>query len=193
MKTMNRKTVVLATLAILVFVASTALAQRPQRRADRERIPDEEQVMNVVPEAPGPRWERLAENLGLTEEQQTAIQELRATNRAKNLELRKEMARLRNELEGELLKDEVDEAAALKLARRIGDLRTEMRTNGLATRLAVRAQLTPEQRDKMLTAGAGFGRGGGRHGRCDGHGPRHGGCGRGQGRGGHRECRFDDD
>ena len=170
MKTMNRKTIILAVLAILILATGVALAQGPGQGRHGQG-----QGCGGWAEGPGPRWEHLAERLELTAEQQQAIDGLREANRAQNLELRKELARLQNELEGEMLKDDPDQKTALELADKIGDLRKEMQASRLETRLAVREQLTPEQRDKMLAMGAGHGKRGGRQGRCDGHGPRRGG------------------
>ncbi len=80
------------------------------------------------------------------------------------------MMRLRNELQGEMLKDDPSEKAAMDLTGKIGALRTEMQANRLTNRLEVRKQLTPEQSDKMLIL---QGRFQGREGRR--------GCGRGMG------------
>jgi Spy/CpxP family protein refolding chaperone len=184
MKTSNRKTIMLAALAIVAFTAGLALAQGPGLGRSGKG-----QGKHCF-EGPGQRWERMAEHLELTEEQQATIEELREKNREANQDLRKQMARVRNELEGELLKDDVDAGKALELQRKLGELRTEMQSNRLETRLAVREQLTPAQRDKMLAMKAGAGKRGGRHGR-GGHGAHRGGWG--QGHGGPGDCRFDDD
>lgn len=128
---------------------------------------------------PGHRLEMMAAHLELTDDQKAAIEKIHDDAQARHLETRKEMMRLRNELEGELMKDEPSEKTALELTGRIGDLRTAQQKSRLSTRLAVRQQLTPEQRDKMLMMHAGGKRGGGRdHGR---HGDA--GFGKGQGRG----------
>jgi Spy/CpxP family protein refolding chaperone len=89
-----------------------------------------------------------------------------------------------------MLKDRPDAGAVKTLAGKIGELRTAMQQNRLETRLAVREQLTPEQRDKMLLQGERLGRGGrggrgGCDGDCDGHGPRRG---REPGRGGRADA-----
>jgi len=134
-------------------------------------------------EGHGIQLEAMFSRLELNEEQQAAITKIHDDAQAKHLENRKEMMRLRNELEGELLKDEPDEKAALELTEKIGDLRTVQQQDRLAVELAVREQLTPEQRDKMLLMHGGHGRGNGR-----GHGGRHQGhgcdkgCGQGHGR-----------
>ena len=113
--------------------------------------------------------------LDLNEEQQAAIEKIHEEAQAKQQETRKDLMRLRNELEGELLKDEPNEKTALELTGRIGELRTTQQQNRLATRLAVRELLTPEQRDKMLLMHDRHGRGG----RHQGHMGRHGGRGHG--------------
>lgn len=173
MKTRNRKTPRgLAAVAVLILVsmaAGSALAQ-PHR-------------------GPGPeaRFERLAARLDLSAEQQEAIKAIHEKNRADNLPLHKELMRLENELKGEMLKDSPSEKALLALNEKMGKIKTDLKANRLKTRLAVREQLTPEQRDKMLMMGEGRrGHGerfGGREGRdFRGHpgGPR---PGRGQGMG----------
>jgi Spy/CpxP family protein refolding chaperone len=128
---------------------------------------------------PEQRLEILAEKLELTEEQIAAIEGIKEAGREKGTELHKEMMRLRNELEGEMLKDEPSEKAALDLVTRIGSLRTEIQAEKLKTRLEIRQQLTPEQRDKMLLVGERFQ---GRHGRG----------GRGMGWHGDRDCERSD-
>ena len=131
---------------------------------------------------PGHRLEMMAARLDLTDEQKASIEKIHDAAQEQRMETRKEMMRLRNELEGELMKDEPSENKALELTGKIGDLRTAQQKSRLSTRLAVQEQLTPEQRDKMLMMHAG-GRGHGRHGDA-GFGKGHGrGCDQGQGRG----------
>lgn len=136
----------------------------------------------------GLRLERMAAHLNLTEEQQETIKSIHEKSGQVGVQLRKDLARLRNEMQGEMLKDEPSEKAVLSLNEKMGSLKTELKANRLKTRLAVREQLTPEQRDQMLTMrgpghrgdGRGEGRAHGRRGgknfgrgmeRCDGSGP----------------------
>lgn len=172
----THKTMQVAALATLLIVglASAAVAQGPGSgrggRGDGEF-------------GPQMRVERMASQLDLSDEQVAAISEIHAKGRADNLELRKQMMRLRNEKQGEMLKDEPSAGKVAELTQKIGDLRTKMSLNRSASRLAVRKLLTPEQRDKMLLMG-GRGAGGGReghrggHGSRDGSGPQHDGAGR---------------
>jgi len=123
----------------------------------------------------------MADRLDLSEAQQEAIDAIHEKSRAQNLELRKQVMRLRNELKGEMLKDAPDQGKVVGLTENIGKLRTQMQVNQAKTRLAVRQQLTTEQRDKMMMMGSQhhgrrFG-GQGREG-CDGRGAR---CGSGPG------------
>ena len=206
MKARNTTLTVVMILAA-VLAASTALAQGPGRGGCGSHGP------MFGPGAGDELPPMMVERLDLSEDQQAAIAEIRAKARAEGVELRKEMLRLRNELQGEMLKDEPSEKTLVDLTERMGELRTRMQIQRVKTRLAVRRQLTPEQRDRMLMMGAGrhgaFGPGGrgpgmcgpGRSGRnfgggrgfgpgfrsgCDGSGP---GAGAGRGAG----WRFQDD
>jgi Spy/CpxP family protein refolding chaperone len=163
-----------AATLVLVFAAS-ALAQTQQGGFGKGRGRFGQ---------PGQRLEFLTERLDLTEDQVAAIETIHQEGRQQAAELRKDMMRLRNELEGEMLKDEPSDKAVLDLTQKIGNLRTELDANRVSQRLQVRKQLTPEQRDLMLMMGQGQrgGRGGrGGHGfragcdqECDGSGPAHG-------------------
>jgi Spy/CpxP family protein refolding chaperone len=167
---MTKRMMIVITLTA-VLAAGTALGQ--QRMRDGERGGGRHER--------GPRIERLAERLDLSEEQKAAIEALHEETREKNAALAKEARLLRHELEGELLKDEPDGTKVRELNAKLGELRTARQANRLATRLAVRKQLTPEQRDKMLAMGDR--RGHGPRGEGFGHGP-----GRGKGRGGRGGC-----
>jgi len=169
-------------MAVLVLAfAAAALAQAPQ-------APKGSRGHGFGPEG---RLDFLAEKLDLSAEQVAGIEAIQQAGRDKGLELRKDMMRLRNELEGEMLKDSPSEKTALDLVKQIGQVRIEMESNRLSGRLDMRELLTPEQRDKMLVMGQDFegrrgggrGRGAGRHGapECDGSGPGQGqGCPRGK-------------
>ena len=128
------------------------------------------------------RLGRMAAHLELTEDQQASIKALKEKAGSEGMQVKKELARLKNQIEGEMLKDVPSEKTVLSLNEKMGALKTELKANRLKTRLAVRELLTPEQRDKMLTirgngregrskghrGGRGFGRG---MGQCDGSGP----------------------
>lgn len=108
--------------------------------------------------------------LGLSEDQQKRVREIHEGKRGEHIRLQKEMARLQNQLEGELLKDSPAVETLRALAGQIGNIRTQEMVLRLETRLAVRGVLTQEQRDRML---------------LDRRGPR-GGCCEMTGGGGHR-------
>jgi Spy/CpxP family protein refolding chaperone len=186
MKATNRKNQVFMIMAVFVLLfAAAALAQGPGNGPGRGR------GQGFGGEH---RLEVLAEKLDLTAEQQESIGAIMEESRARGVELRKEMMRLQNELEGELLKDQPSEGTALGLVKEIGDLRTSIQSQRLESRLAVREQLTPEQRDRMLMMKERFGKDRGRRGgrkpggrfgkscshECDGEGPHRGGRGAGE-------------
>ncbi len=173
MKIRPNRNLVLATATILVLACGgLALAQGPHgggKGACNQGACNQGVCDQARCDGDGPGITRLAARLELSDEQVTAITALQEKGQAQNQVLRKDLLRLRNELEGELLKDAPDAKAAKGLVAKIGELRTTMQQNRLDTRLAVRQQLTPEQRDKMLLMGEGRGsregRGGqGRHG-----------------------------
>ncbi len=131
---------------------------------------------------------RMLARLDLTAAQTAAIAKIHDEARASGRETRKEILRLRHELQGIMMQDEPDAAAAERLVERMGELRTEQQVRRLQTRLAVRGQLTPEQRDRMPLPGDGP-RGRGGRGHHDGRPGPDGGCGmRGNGCGGSGEC-----
>ena len=146
-----------------------------------------------------PAQGKMAERLDLTDDQVKQFEQIQEGNVEKRGTFRKELRRLRHELEGVMMDDNPDVGQVRQLAEKIGAVHTSMQINMLETRLALRNVLTDEQRDKFV---GGFpGRGGGlfggcfngmgdsgrdcdyndRGGRGKGHG-RHGGHG---GRGGH--------
>ncbi len=142
-----RMTRIFMALAALAFaaslIASPASAQRGQgRAADRER-PD--------------RIDRMAERLDLTDEQKAGIERIMEAGREKAVTHRKEMARLRHEMKGEMLKDDPGESALQKTIERIGALRTKHQVDRMKDRMAIRRLLTPEQRDRWLMMGSGCG------------------------------------
>lgn len=145
----------------------------------------------------GPFGERLARRLDLSDAQREAIAKIHEAGRARDLPLRKQLRQLRHELKGEMMKDAPSEKAVQSLVERIGEARTALQKGRLGDRLAVRAQLTAEQRDHLLAMGGdGPGSRGGRHGQragrgrpgpggpggpgCDGQGPHGRGHGPGQ-------------
>jgi Spy/CpxP family protein refolding chaperone len=96
------------------------------------------------------RIEALADELELTTEQRAQIEKVRTEAAPQRIELRKELMRLRHQLRGEMLNEEPDPTAATQLLTRIGDARTKLEILALEERLAIRAVLTPEQRDRLL-------------------------------------------
>jgi Spy/CpxP family protein refolding chaperone len=167
------KALVFLTLAVMMVLgAGTALAQQPGAGYGRGhgRGFDDGEF------GPGHRLEMLSEHLELSDEQVASIKGIQAQGQQKNMELRKELMRLRNELQGEMLKDDPSGKIAQDLIENIGALRTEIQTNRLKNRLEVRELLTPEQRDKMLMLQGRSQRGKGHRGGGRGMGP----CGSGK-------------
>ena len=91
--------------------------------------------------------------LGLDDETRNAVYAIidgsKSAERETNDRLRQEHETLRTLLE----KENPDEGAVLGAAERIGSLTTELRKHQLRTLIAVRAQLTPEQRTQLRPSG----------------------------------------
>ncbi len=93
------------------------------------------------------RFERMAAHMELTEEQQASIKALKDNGRSEGMQVKKELARLKNQMEGELLKDgdqsvmerdatgrirfhaDFSQAAALSRADRVATWMTRVSSN----------------------------------------------------------------
>ena len=159
MKTTNTTTkkLFLVLLAVGLLAAASAWAQGPRNsgRGICDNPPADRAEM---------RLERMTDRLDLTEEQAAAIAEIEDSYRAKDVDLHKELMRLRNERRGEMLKDNPSENTVIALTEQMGGLKTQLQVNHMKMRLEIRNQLTSEQRDKMLLmrgprGGDGFGPG----------------------------------
>ena len=109
------------------------------------------------------RWERMAQALGLSEDQRAKMRGIMEDTRRKNWDvlgqIRSERFKLREMLRG----DKVDPNAAVEQKRKVDDLRREIMRSRLEARNQVLALLTPEQREKARAYGprrwSGHGRG----------------------------------
>ena len=144
--------------AIVIIIASAGLATAQGPRHGQGKGGCEKA-------GPGHRVEMMAKHLDLSDDQLTAIKAIHEDSKKDGIEKRKELKRLRNELKGEMLKDNPSEKTVLGINSKMGALKTEMKALKLKTRLAVREELTSEQRDKMLVKGGHGGHGG--RGGCD--------------------------
>ena len=109
------------------------------------------------------RWERMAQALGLSENQRAKVRGIMEDTRRKNWDvlgqIRSERYRLREMLRG----DKVDPNAAVEQKRKVDDLKRQVMRSRLEARNQVLALLTPEQREKARAYGprrwSGHGRG----------------------------------
>jgi len=129
-------------LAIAALLAAAAQAQPDDARGRGRR---------GAADAPA-RWRQLAERLDLTEQQKQAIDALHDAARPRQLELRKQLVQHEAQLASLMAADAPDEDAVLRLVAQIGDVRTELQANRIRVRLQVRAQLTPEQRARLIVS-----------------------------------------
>lgn len=106
---------------------------------------------------PGPRPERLegmvdhlARALDLDDATRAGIEAIVASNRPRAEALDASIREQRRELHDLLAADSPDEAAVMAKVESLGALETEMHKLHLATLLAVRARLSPEQRKRLV-------------------------------------------
>ncbi|UCE85617.1 MAG: Spy/CpxP family protein refolding chaperone [Deltaproteobacteria bacterium] len=91
-----------------------------------------------------------ADELGLDEATREAIREIIDASRDDAEDLRADLHDLHQEMKDLLETDAPDEAAVMRQAEAIGALETEMHKHRLATLLAIRALLTPQQRETLM-------------------------------------------
>lgn len=89
------------------------------------------------------------EALDLDAEQQKKVDAILAEARERNEGNREELHAAYEELHSMLDQETPDESAVLGQVEKIGDMKTEAKKAMMKTMLAVRAELTPEQREKL--------------------------------------------
>ncbi|HJW07990.1 MAG TPA: Spy/CpxP family protein refolding chaperone [Holophagaceae bacterium] len=94
---------------------------------------------------PGPRMERLARKLNLTEDQRTRIQAIRQRQRAQMQTRQPDMKARRLALRDALKDPKTSEAELRRRFDAVNDLRFQMLLAGRQTRQEIRSVLTPEQ------------------------------------------------
>jgi len=114
------------------------------------------------------RFERMAEALGLSEEQKAEIKAIRAEERQACRPLRQQMREDREQLRALVEASRFDEAAVRALAEKQSGARIEMIVSKARMWHRINAVLTPEQREKAKALRPPMGKRGGRH----HHGPR---------------------
>jgi Spy/CpxP family protein refolding chaperone len=172
---------VLAVVGVLA-VAGLAFAQAPTQERQRQRggVPGGGQQMHMGMQGPA----RLAESLGLTDQQKAQIEKLRADQQRAAIKRRADTQLAKLEL-GELLKAQtVDEKAVALRVKELTDLHGAAIKARVDHLLAMKKILTPEQQEKMKQmhanrpgAGPGMGRRMMRGRRPGGPGPGPGGPG----------------
>jgi len=111
----------------------------------------------------GPRMDRMAVILDLSEDQQDRIRAIREAGRRQAAPLLKTLAEERDQLRALTHADTFDEAAVRALAERHAATRSELIVIRARTRNQVHAVLTPEQRTLAEKLRPHRGRGHGRH------------------------------
>ena len=109
---------------------------------------------------PGARLEKHLKTLGLDPSQQEKVQAILDAAKPQREQFRAKMREQFNKMRELLDQDAPDQAAVLAQADVLGQLKTEMLRERLKILLAVRAELTPDQRAKLKAEmmKSGFGR-----------------------------------
>ncbi len=97
----------------------------------------------------GRMFERIAKRLDLTEEQQTAVEQLREQFRAEQKPLKEQLKATRDELKGLSTVDNYDEDAVADLADQLGELTRDLAVGHASFRNQLQLLLTDEQRAQM--------------------------------------------
>jgi len=100
---------------------------------------------------PGGCIERNADALGLDSDTLAKVDAIAADARAQCGDLRVQVREARQEMRRLLAADTPDEAAVMAQADRIGEAMTAVHKHHLATLLKIRALLTPEQRQQLMS------------------------------------------
>jgi Spy/CpxP family protein refolding chaperone len=101
------------------------------------------------PGGPGARLEKHLKTLGLDANQQQKVQAILDAAKPQRDQIRTQMRSAFEDMHALLDQDTPDQAAVLAQADKIGQLSTEAHKEMLKTLLAVRAELTPDQRAKL--------------------------------------------
>ena len=113
---------------------------------------------------PGHRLEKAIQQLGLDPDQMTKVQGILDAGKAAREKKHQDLRIAFDEMHTLLEQDSPDETAVLAQADKIGAIETEGHKAMLHTLLAVRAELTPDQRQKLKELKEQHGKGGWHHG-----------------------------
>jgi len=135
---MKRTAFLASLLGALSLSAGGALAQPPGPPPGPHHGPPPEM-----------RLQHDLQNLGLSGDQETKVQAILDGAKTQREQMRPQMEAAFDQMHTLLKADPPDEAAIMQQADKIGQLKTEEHKTMLHTLLAVRAELTPEQRQQL--------------------------------------------
>lgn len=128
----------------------------------------------------GPRWEKMAERLGLDEKQKVTVKALFEQHRDEAESLREQLQAAREKVKAAWLDKNATEASVKAAHREVHALQGQLAEQRVEFGFKLKRVLTPEQFEKVahkLMKGRGFGKGhhmkggwGGRGGECEGGG-----------------------
>lgn len=149
---MKKRLIIIVTIVAVTALTTAALAQGPHRMHGRGGQ-NSFQFPALQSSGFESRIDRLQSRLDLTEDQEAAVEAILEQSREEGVELRKQQARIQNQIDGEMLADAPSQQKLVDLTKQLGALKTELDVIRLKARLAVRAELTDEQRDRLVLMG----------------------------------------
>ena len=111
------------------------------------------------PPGGGSRLEQVLETVDLPDDVRVRVDGLLDASRQKRRSLKRSLRAAHDEMRALLNADAPEEAAILAQAEKIGALQTDLEKDRLSTLLRIRAQLSPDQRERMTEALQSAGRG----------------------------------
>ena len=130
-------------LVLALFVSSFVFASQPQN--DKPDIPPG----HMMQYQKGPDFEKIAKDLGITDEQKEKLNEMMKEDMSRKKELRGQIKEKMDAVTDELMKENIDMNAINALAAEIQQLSADISRINVESKLKVRSVLSFEQYTKM--------------------------------------------
>ena len=133
----------LLSLAVALLVTTSLYAVPPQDKGD---MPEPPQMHH---QKMGPDFEKMAKELGITDEQKDKLNEMMKEDMSRKKELREVIKQKMEAIDAELLKENIDMNAINALAAEIQQTSSDISRINVESKLKVRSVLSFEQYTKM--------------------------------------------
>ena len=133
----------LLSLAVALLVTTSLYAVPPQDKGDMPEPPQKHH------QKIGPDFEKMAKDLGITDEQKDKLNEMMKEDMSRKKELREVIKQKMEAIDAELLKENIDMNAVNALAAEIQQTSADISRINIESKLKVRSVLSFEQYTKM--------------------------------------------